>query len=79
VGSTQKPVQIRCDEHNNQVYEKKYTAVTNDWAVFLCISCDNIKEARAIEQHIKRMKSRVYIENLLKYPEIIKRLKEKYT
>jgi putative endonuclease len=31
-----------------------------------------------IEKHIKRMKSRVYIENLKKYPDVINRLKEKY-
>ena len=36
------------------------------------------KQARNIETHIKRMKSRVYIVNLKKYPEIIVKLKIKY-
>jgi len=35
-------------------------------------------QARMIETHIKRMKSRKYIENLMKYPAIAEKLKEKY-
>ena len=46
----------------------------------LFFSYENLeyKQARNIESHIKKMKSKVYIENLVKYPEIIERLKEKY-
>ncbi len=39
----------------------------------------NARIAGAIENHIKRMKSRRYIENLIKYPEIGKKLLEKYS
>jgi len=41
---------------------------------------DNLEylQARKIEAHIKRMKSRKFIENLKKYPEIQKRLIKLY-
>jgi len=29
--------------------------------------------------HLKKMKSKTYVQNLLKYPEIIERLKVKYS
>ena len=35
--------------------------------------------SRKIEAHIKKMKSRKYIENLIRYPEIIQKLIEKYS
>ncbi|PXY38851.1 excinuclease ABC subunit C, partial [Flavobacterium cheongpyeongense] len=35
-------------------------------------------QALAIEKHIKDMKSKIYIENLLRYPEVINKLLEKY-
>jgi putative endonuclease len=37
----------------------------------------NETQALAIEKHIKNMKSKVYIENLLHYPEISIKLLEK--
>jgi len=36
------------------------------------------EQARKIEKQIKRMKSKKYIENLKKYPDIVKKLIEKY-
>jgi putative endonuclease len=32
-----------------------------------------------IEQHIKKMKSKVYIQNLKRYPEILQKLINKYS
>jgi putative endonuclease len=69
----------RLIEHNNGTYDKAFTKKANDWSIFLLISCDDKKQALLIEKHIKRMKSRVYIENLKKYPLIVKKLKDKYT
>jgi putative endonuclease len=37
-----------------------------------------MKQALRIEKHIKNMKSKKYIEDIKKYPEITERLKEKY-
>ena len=56
----------------------KYTHKADDWTLFLKIECETKKQALAIEQHIKKMKSKIYIENLLLYPEIKLKLLEKY-
>jgi putative endonuclease len=42
--------------------------------MFLLINCETIKQAVFVEAKIKNMKSRRYIENLKKYPEIVKRI-----
>jgi putative endonuclease len=71
-------LQERITSHLNKTFKNAYTLNSDDWTLFF--SCDNLefKQARNIESHIKKMKSKVYIENLEKYPEIIERLKEKY-
>ena len=56
----------------------KFTYNAHDWTLFLKIECENKKQALAIEQHIKKMKSKIYIENLLLYPNIKRKLLEKY-
>ena len=68
----------RIVKHNSGFYEASYTKQSNDWCLFHKIDCKNRKQARLIEAHIKKMKSKVYIQNLKKYPEITQRLKEKY-
>ncbi len=57
---------------------KSYTNRTSDWEVFLEISCEAIEQAIFVEKTIKRMKSRRYIENLKKYPELVNRIKDNY-
>ncbi|MGB5941902.1 MAG: GIY-YIG nuclease family protein, partial [Leeuwenhoekiella sp.] len=56
----------------------KFTAKAKDWELFLKFQCDCKPQALQIEGHIKKMKSKTYIRNLLKYPEIIDKLKNKY-
>jgi putative endonuclease len=53
---------------------KSYTCRSNDWEVFLLISCKTIEQAVYVESRIKKMKSRKYIENLKKYPELIEKV-----
>ena len=73
-----KDLQERLESHNNNSFYNAFTINSDDWILyFSCIDLD-YKQARNIESHIKKMKSKVYIENLIKYPEIIERLKEKY-
>ena len=48
------------------------------WEVFLKIPCASKQQALKIEAHIKSMKSRTYILNLAKYPEMIEKLFKKY-
>jgi putative endonuclease len=68
----------RLDGHRSKTFKNAFTINSDDWTLyFSCLELD-YKQARRIESHIKKMKSKVYIENLVKYPEIIERLKEKY-
>ena len=73
-----KDLKERLESHNNKSFSNAFTINSDDWILFFsCIDLD-YKQARNIESHIKKMKSKVYIENLNKYPKIIERLKEKY-
>ncbi|MFZ1808903.1 MAG: GIY-YIG nuclease family protein [Cyclobacteriaceae bacterium] len=79
VGSTQLNPQDRLLKHNTFFYgSNKYTAMASDWQIFTVIECRSIVQARSVEAHIKKMKSRKYIENLLTYPEMVERLLSKY-
>ena len=71
-------VDLRLNEHLHHVMDLAHTKRANDWTVFHLIECENRHQAILIEQHLKRMKSRTYLENLKKYPEIVARLLEKY-
>jgi putative endonuclease len=64
--------------HKDKIFGRSFTKRADDWIVFLIIDCPSRKQSVNLEAHIKRMKSRRYIENLKKYPEIILRLKLKY-
>ncbi len=68
----------RLEWHKDKLFEKSFTKKADDWLVFLTIVCLSRKHADNIENHIKRMKSRRYLETLKKYPEIAQRLKTKY-
>ena len=67
-------VPSRIDKHNQGYYKHKFTARGVPWTLFLSIPCQNKAQALLIEKHIKRMKSKAYIRNLIKYPEIIQKL-----
>ncbi len=78
-GFTTTSVNERLNKHNEKFYNKKYTAKASDWEIYLSIECVSEKQARGIEDHIKRMKSKTYILNLKRYPNIIIELLSKYT
>ena len=69
----------RIEEHNNGLFPDAFTRISNDWELF--ISFDDLEQetARKIEKHIKLMKSRKYILNLKKFPEIWHKLLQKYS
>ncbi|WP_318312268.1 GIY-YIG nuclease family protein [Flagellimonas crocea] len=71
-------IDSRLLQHNNGFFKNSYTAQVNDWEAFLIIPCDSRSQSRKIELHIKKMKSRKYLENLKKYPEMVSKLLEKY-
>ena len=77
IGSTKELAQ-RISYHMHKEFATGYTAKYQDWRLFHKIDNLTITQARKIESHIKRMKSRKYIENLKRYPEIGKKLLDKY-
>ena len=68
----------RLDFHFDKIQARKFTYNADDWEVYLKINCTSKSQGLAIEKHIKSMKSKIYIENLLKYPEMILKLKNKF-
>ena len=68
----------RMKEHNSKKFKSSYTSKVSDWIVVFQIDDLEYSQARDIETHIKRMKSRKYIKNLCKYPDISNKLKLKY-
>ena len=71
-------IEDRIKQHNESFYETGYTKQSKDWILYYRIDCLSRSQARKIEAHIKSMKSKTYIQNLKKYPEICKKLKNKY-
>jgi putative endonuclease len=73
-------IQERIKLHNKGSFGySSYTYKASDWELFLIIPCETIYQAVFMELKIKKMKSRKYIENLKKYPEIVeKSLKKNY-
>ncbi|WET00494.1 GIY-YIG nuclease family protein [Flavobacterium sp. YJ01] len=69
--------ELRLEFYKNSP-SNKFTANANDWVLFLNFNCNDKTQALSIEKHIKKMKSKTYIENLIRYPEIIDKLLIKY-
>ncbi len=68
----------RLSFHNNLERNGIWTRTGIPWIEYFKIINLSENQARGIEGHIKRMKSKKYIENLSKYPEMIDRLKIMY-
>ena len=78
-GVTTLQVEERVENHLQKVYRKlNFTQKSDDWILFWSMECESFKQARNIELHIKKMKSKIYIQNLSKYPEIGNKLLLKY-
>ncbi len=69
----------RLRRHNYGELNHGITKRKMPWKYFFTLQVRNSKIAGKIENHIKRMKSRIYILNLAKYPEISQKLIEKYS
>ena len=79
IGVCQDNLNERILKHNHHTYgNHRFTAKADDWTLFLSIECESYSQAVKIEKHIKAMKSSLYIKNLIKYPDIIIKLKEKH-
>ena len=64
--------------HNIGHFKGSYTSQSSDWEIVLKVECKDRSQALAIENAIKKWKSREYIENLVKYPELMEKLKKKF-
>jgi putative endonuclease len=68
---------LRLRDHLQRKYAG-FTSKAEDWQLFLAIPDLKYDQARKIESHIKKMKSKTYIENLKKYSSMREKLLEKY-
>ena len=71
-------IKQRLEQHLVKSYRVGFTHRADDWKLFYSIDELEYDIARKIEQHIKKMKSRKYIENIKTHPEIMEKLIEKY-
>jgi putative endonuclease len=78
IGETEN-VSERLVQHNTKFFNSAYTGLTNDWELFFSLEVPNRAIARKIETHIKRMKSKKYVENLKIYPSISEKLLKTYS
>ena len=79
IGATTGTIEARIQKHLQHSYgDDSFTALANDWVLFMAIECQSMRQATLVEGHIKKMKSSKYIENLVKYPEIVQKLLERY-
>ena len=69
----------RLEYHNSIDKNLGKTRSKLPWQYFFTLKVENVSIASKIERHVKSMKSRVYIENLVKYPEIAQRLIKRYS
>jgi putative endonuclease len=78
IGQTEN-LDVRKGWHDEKIFKGNFTVQANDWVVFFSLDCISRKQSVNIESHIKRMKSKKYIQDLLRYPVIIENLKAKYS
>ncbi|MCB9261491.1 MAG: GIY-YIG nuclease family protein [Flavobacteriales bacterium] len=64
----------RLEEHQSKKYLGSFTTAASDWQLVFKMDNLDYSQARNIEAHIKKMKSKVYIENLIKFPEMTQKL-----
>lgn len=74
-----KNLENRLFEHNNGTFENSFTSKAKDWVLLLKIENLGYQQARNVEKHIKSMKSKIFIENIKIYPELIEKLKTRYS
>jgi putative endonuclease len=79
IGASTLTIEERIVNHNDLYYNDKFTSKGIPWTLFWHIGVKDMQLATRIERHIKDMKSKVYIQNLKKYPEMGEKLVNKYT
>ena len=64
--------------HLNHKYKNSFTSKSDDWVIFLKVDGLEYHQVRNVEKHIKKMKSKKYIENLKLHPEMLNKLIERF-
>jgi len=70
-------LELRLKDHLSKKFTDGFTSKTNDWILYYSVSNLEYGQARKVEAHIKKMKSKKYIENLKKYPELSEKIVRK--
>ncbi len=70
---------VRLQFHLNDTQKRKFTHNADDWVLSYKIDCETKQLSLKIEKHIKSMKSKIYIQNLIQYPEISQKLIQKFS
>ncbi len=66
---------MRFQNHLDKIYPNSFTSKANDWVIYYSIELLDISSAIRFEKHIKKMKSRKFIEKLKNSPELETNLK----
>ena len=75
IGASHEAFDARMLSHLNSKYgSQHFTSQVNDWEPFLVIDVNDYSQAIRLERKIKGMKSRTYISNLKKYPELLQKI-----
>jgi len=64
-------VEERLQKHNEHAYNNSFTKTASDWESVLQFDCIDRKNALFLEQFIKRMKSRKFIEKIISQPTML--------
>ncbi|MBL0130037.1 MAG: GIY-YIG nuclease family protein [Chitinophagaceae bacterium] len=68
----------RFGEHQSKSRKDSFTSKGDDWELFFWIGDLEYKQARKIEAHVKKLRSRKYIEDLKKFSEMSEKLIIRY-
>ncbi len=71
-------LKVRLKLHADGTFEDSFTAKAADWELFYSAENLGYVQARKIESHIKKMKSKTFIRNLKKHPELIENLMKRF-
>ena len=58
-------------EHNQYKYANSFSKIANDWTLALAFECNDRSEALFLERFVKKMKSKIFIEKIIRNPEIL--------
>ena len=64
-------IQERIYKHNQHDYANSFSKITDDWSIVLSLDCKDRIDALYIENFIKKMKSKVFIEKIILKPNIL--------